>query len=149
MRVLILFVFLFPFFCGAAEILKWKDKDGNVHYGDRPPADVTKEIVNLKSSSNTAAAGPQKVDGNFLIGRWRSDEMVSFGTAIPSQVYVFTSDSQGVEGRAGSLKIEKYEVSDNTIKIVGGLTQVYIIVDSNTVEYVVGGGQKNMILHRI
>ncbi len=31
-----------------AEILKWTDKDGKVHFGDRPPADAVTSIVKVK-----------------------------------------------------------------------------------------------------
>ena len=32
----------------SAEILKWTDKDGKVHFGDRPPADAVTSVVKVK-----------------------------------------------------------------------------------------------------
>ncbi len=31
-----------------AEILKWTDSDGKVHFGDRPPADAVTSVVKVK-----------------------------------------------------------------------------------------------------
>jgi glutaredoxin len=35
--------------CAAAQVYTWKDKDGKVHYGDRPPAEVKTEEVKIRS----------------------------------------------------------------------------------------------------
>ncbi len=35
----------------SAEIYKWRDKDGNLHYGDRPPADAETKQVEVKVNS--------------------------------------------------------------------------------------------------
>ena len=32
----------------SAEILKWTDKDGKVHFGDKPPADAVTSVVKVK-----------------------------------------------------------------------------------------------------
>ena len=32
----------------SAEILKWTDSDGKVHFGDRPPADAVTSVVKVK-----------------------------------------------------------------------------------------------------
>ena len=48
----------------TAGIYEWKDKDGNVHFGDRPPAGVDKHEVRTKSSGNP----PQYWDPIQLIG---------------------------------------------------------------------------------
>ena len=46
---LILLISTLLFLMGAsAEILKWTDSDGNVHFGDRPPADAVTSVVKVK-----------------------------------------------------------------------------------------------------
>ncbi|MEE9161281.1 MAG: glutaredoxin domain-containing protein [Gammaproteobacteria bacterium] len=46
---LILLISTLLFSMGAsAEILKWTDSDGKVHFGDRPPADAVTSVVKVK-----------------------------------------------------------------------------------------------------
>lgn len=40
----------------AAEVFKWKDADGHVHFGDRPP-DRTAESLTIRSGGTAAANG--------------------------------------------------------------------------------------------
>jgi len=51
---------LLAFACAAAsagEVYKWKDKDGRIHYGDRPK-DVQAESVTVKSSGGGDDSAP-------------------------------------------------------------------------------------------
>lgn len=38
----------FPMSQAHGEIYRWKDKDGNVHFGDRPPPEATTKKVEIK-----------------------------------------------------------------------------------------------------
>ena len=44
----LLLVNLFAAFAGAAQVYKYVDKDGGVHYTDRPPADVQKTEIRIQ-----------------------------------------------------------------------------------------------------
>jgi len=45
-------------FCAYAEIYKWTDENGKVHYGDRPPADAnSKDISDVEKRINTESDG--------------------------------------------------------------------------------------------
>ncbi len=37
----------------AAEFYKWKDKNGNIHFSDRPPTGVDAEVISLKDEPAT------------------------------------------------------------------------------------------------
>lgn len=39
---------LIPYFGYAAEIHKWRDTDGKIHFGDKPPATVKSEQITVK-----------------------------------------------------------------------------------------------------
>ena len=48
---------------GAAGIYKWRDAQGNIHYGERPPAAADAEAVKVpktRASSGDAAARPEE-----------------------------------------------------------------------------------------
>ena len=141
-----LILLVFPIVCFSQGISKWIDADGKTHFGDQPPIGANAE--KLKINLNKGDLSKPQIDKLFMVGRWKSDESVSYGTKIPSQIYVFTSNSQGVEGRSGSLKIDSYAVSGDVITLSGGLTQQFTVVDRNTVIYKAGGGAGDMKLHR-
>ena len=42
----------------AGEIHQWRDKDGNVHFGDEPPKNVASKRMEIRSNSYTAAPAP-------------------------------------------------------------------------------------------
>ena len=66
-NVLILFItiILFHSHLNAGQIFKWVDKDGNVHFGDSPKAEVEKEEVQLKPS-NTFEGAPTQSQQQLL-----------------------------------------------------------------------------------
>jgi len=39
---------LIPCFVQATDIHKWRDADGKIHFGDKPPADVRTELITVK-----------------------------------------------------------------------------------------------------
>lgn len=130
-----------------AGVFKWVDAQGKVQYGDQPPDQAASK--QLKTDVNTVPAqAAGAIDASFMIGRWRAEASVSFGTQIPAQTYVFTATSQGVEGRSGSLQIKSYEVKGNTITVTGGVQQVYTVIDRNTVNYPNIGGKGMLTLRR-
>jgi|LNFM01.1.fsa_nt_gb hypothetical protein len=52
-----------------AETWRWRDAEGNVHFGDRPPADVQAERMQIKSTPS-----PADGDGERRLEQLRSDE---------------------------------------------------------------------------
>ena len=38
----------------AADIHEWRDKDGQVHFGDRPPGDIASTVVKVKTNVYTS-----------------------------------------------------------------------------------------------
>lgn len=55
-RVLILAVVALAGFAGAAQLFKWTDRDGNIHFGDAPPADaIGVEKLGIKSTPTDTA----------------------------------------------------------------------------------------------
>lgn len=50
MRALVLILMLsFPLLCSAAEVYKWRDKDGNIHYSDVEPSKQSTERKVVKA----------------------------------------------------------------------------------------------------
>jgi len=45
-------------FSVSAQVYKWTDLAGKVHYGDRPPDDATSEQVRRRSIREGGCAGP-------------------------------------------------------------------------------------------
>ena len=93
---------------------------------------VTIADTSAKSESLTAAV---PISSNFLLGRWKSEEYKAYGTTIPSQVYVFTKSEQGVEGMSMKMAVKSYLVKGNEITVQGGISQIYKVIDKNTVSY--------------
>lgn len=50
MRYLVVILLIIPF-CVFAEIYKWTDEKGNVHFGDRPKGDYTAEEISVEVNS--------------------------------------------------------------------------------------------------
>ena len=46
--LLIALMLVLALVASATEIHQWKDADGNIHFGDRPPASAAAEIVTVK-----------------------------------------------------------------------------------------------------
>ena len=44
----------FSFQASAADIHQWRDKDGQLHFGDRPPADTTSTVVKVRTNVYTS-----------------------------------------------------------------------------------------------
>lgn len=74
-RLTMLFVLLLASAAGVAQIYKWVDEDGVIHYSDQPAEGA--EIINLpkSSSTNSAPRRPQQAaaasDGNDTAGGQR------------------------------------------------------------------------------
>ena len=49
MRTVLLALLLALAFPGAAQVFTWKDRDGRVHFGDRPPPEAKTEEVKIRS----------------------------------------------------------------------------------------------------
>ena len=54
----------------AAQVYKWKDSTGKVHYGDAPPGDAKKEEVKIQAKSYD---GPPKIENWAAIIRRPTD----------------------------------------------------------------------------
>jgi Domain of unknown function (DUF4124) len=55
-RALLIAVVALAGFAGAAELFKWTDRDGNIHFGDAPPADaIGVEKLGIKSAPTDTA----------------------------------------------------------------------------------------------
>lgn len=53
MRTLVFILMLgFPFLCNSAEVYKWRDKDGNIHYSDVEPSKqaAQRKVVKAKDA---------------------------------------------------------------------------------------------------
>jgi Domain of unknown function (DUF4124) len=53
MRIILLYVFILYSTFSVAEIVKWKDKDGKVHYSDKAPSGVKKEELKKIETQQT------------------------------------------------------------------------------------------------
>lgn len=56
----LLFLLLLSSGVVSAEVYRWHDADGKLHYGDRPPADA--EQMNIRSAPNSTAQKPTNSD---------------------------------------------------------------------------------------
>ena len=64
----------------SAEVYKWKDESGNIHFGDRPPAETQTEKIDVRTKS---LAGPASI-GRFYglpSGVPQSDQVILYGTS--------------------------------------------------------------------
>lgn len=65
MRILLLLTFFVIAPLQAGEIHKWVDSDGNVHYGDAPPVDVSTQNIRVqRPPSNPGRALPRLLGDN-------------------------------------------------------------------------------------
>jgi len=63
----------------SAEVYKWKDENGNIQFGDRPPAEAQTEIIEIQTRS---LSGPASI-GRFYgmpSGVPQSDQVILYGT---------------------------------------------------------------------
>lgn len=56
----ILFLLLLISSVASAEVYRWRDADGKLHYGDRPPADA--ERMNIRSAPSSPTRAPTNTD---------------------------------------------------------------------------------------
>ncbi len=54
MKILHISIFILAFSCAHAEIFKWVDGDGNIHYGDQPDSAAAKPMKKLPGLSTYA-----------------------------------------------------------------------------------------------
>ena len=69
---------LLPISSGGAELYKWVDDKGTIHYGDKPPADANlKQITGNISSFKTVDVEPFKYDPELVsVGKKSSGKSV-------------------------------------------------------------------------
>lgn len=58
-RIIYALIFLMPLTAAAAEVYKWTDAQGRVHYGDRPRQEDAKKVA-VNPGSGDGGAGAQK-----------------------------------------------------------------------------------------
>ena len=116
--------------CAAAQVYTWKDKDGKVHYGDRPPAEAKTEEVKIRSYD--APSPPQD---------WSKVLKAKAPTAAASQgVTMYMAEWCGVCRRARSyfaankiayteIDIEKSDVGRREFNALGGKGVPLIVAD--------------------
>jgi glutaredoxin len=64
---LLTLILLLPMSSGSAELYKWVDDKGNIHYGDSPPAKADlKEITGKITSFKTVEVEPFKFDSSLV-----------------------------------------------------------------------------------
>ena len=56
MRNILILILLFPAFANAAEVYRWTDTDGEVHYSDRPEEGA--EVVTIEEAQTYSAPAP-------------------------------------------------------------------------------------------
>jgi len=56
MRNILILILLFPAFANAAEVYRWTDSDGEVHYSDRPNEGA--EVVTIEEAQTYSAPAP-------------------------------------------------------------------------------------------
>ena len=65
-----------------AELYKWVDDSGNVHYGDKPPENVElKKITGNVSSFSSVSVEPFVYDPNLVTQRKKSRDVVMYSTS--------------------------------------------------------------------
>jgi glutaredoxin len=83
MKYLYLLIVLLPITLGA-EVYKWTDKDGKVHFSDKPPADQQAETLDpeeLKKRANSYAYVSVEIAPiDFTVNR-QSNQIVMYATA--------------------------------------------------------------------
>lgn len=66
---------LLPPWCPAAGIYKWRDADGHIHYGDRPPPDREAQSLDIESAPAQPApdAAQRRDQRRRLLDIYRED----------------------------------------------------------------------------
>ena len=102
----------------AAQVYKWTDSQGRVHYGDRPPDDAKKQELKIRVNS---------YDGPVQVRDWSS----AFGTRAAGQVTMYSTRWCGhcknarryfAEKRIAyrELDVESSEAAAREFKALGG-----------------------------
>ena len=47
-KIITVYLLLIPCFINAEDIHKWRDDNGKIHFGDKPPSDVKSELITVK-----------------------------------------------------------------------------------------------------
>ncbi len=132
MNKLIFVIFFVASLAEAGDIKKWVDTKGNVHYGDRPPTGQSTEAVKVDGGSGNTI----KMDKDFMLGKWRTDSVVHNGQTIPSIIHIFDKTSIKLEGQSMQLTVSGYSYSNGVVAVTfNGISQLYTIIDENTVSY--------------
>ena len=130
MRSLAALLLLIFVTCATAQVYTWKDKDGKVHYGDRPPAEAKTEEVKIRSYD--APSPPQD---------WSKVLRAKAPTAAASQgVTMYMAEWCGVCRRARSyfaanniayteIDIEKSDAGRREFQALGGRGVPLIVAD--------------------
>ena len=124
MRYLIYLLFAVSMSLQAGTIQKWVDEDGNVHYGDAPPAAAKSETVRVHSApSNPGKPLPRLGDEN-------SDDDSSGNTA---------SDSGGATAEASpEQSAAKCERARSDLNIINTNTNIQLKQPDGTTRYLTG-----------
>lgn len=71
----LLLLLLLPSVCVAAGIYKWRDADGNIHYGDRPPPESAAQSLDIDSAPSQPApdASRRREKQRRLLDIYRED----------------------------------------------------------------------------
>jgi hypothetical protein len=153
MRLILIFLALYSSIVYSQEIHKWTDSEGKVHFGERPPVNVTTETITIKQNENENKTEENfTIDENFMIGSWRMESVVSYGTKIPPMTRIFNRSSLSMAGQSEVIKVDGYKIVGNEVHVLAsGITLVFTIVDKNTVyeKGPPGSGVTKVFMHRL
>ncbi|KAF0813544.1 hypothetical protein IGB42_01895 [Andreprevotia sp. IGB-42] len=147
MRCLLLLMLYLPA-CALAQVYKWTDAQGVLHFGDVPPPAGKADALRIKGASGAQGVAAS-IGNDFMLGRWQSEAFEAYDTPIPVQVYVYYADRQGVEGKSQTLRIDRYVINGRQIRVLGSIPQTFTVVDANTVTYVLDGVKGVRTLRRL
>lgn len=112
----------------ASEIYKWTDKDGNVHYGDRPSDEVEQAQAIVIASSRT---DPEAVNAAIESRRERDTARTEARTAAKEAEQAAAEERAAAEEQAKlcdqyRARLEKYVTSRRLYKLDDAGERVYL-----------------------
>ena len=111
----------------AGEIHQWRDKDGNLHFGDEPPANVTSKQIEVRTNSYTAQSLP---DASGATG---APKVVMYSTTWCSYCKKAKAYFRANNIAYTEYDIEKSARARRDYKRLGGVGVPFIVVGDKTV----------------
>jgi hypothetical protein len=113
MRTLLLILCLGFSLTASAEVYKWKDAAGHVHYSDQPPSDNTTAVKSAPGQSEQAVASQRELADKDLAFKKRQEDAAK------------AKEKADKEAEAARIKRENCERARSNLTAMSGNRRIY------------------------